>query len=166
MKESSCHSTKMATYCQEVCQLEDKFDGLELNHIPRWLNEVANTLAKMASGQKPVPTGIFTSDQYRPSVLYKEWEQTGDRLPALGSEAGQPSAPFDPEVMELDEDPVAEPDPLVDWRTPYLLPMDKMEAGGSHVVPSPSSLLRGSSTSEDTPRSYSVASPSYKGGYC
>jgi len=49
MKESSCHSTKMATYCQEVCQLEDKFDGLELNHIPRWLNEVANTLAKMAS---------------------------------------------------------------------------------------------------------------------
>jgi len=74
MKESSCHSTKMATYCQEVCQLEDKFDGLELNHIPRWLNEVANTLAKMASGQKPVLTGIFTSDQYRPLVRYKEWE--------------------------------------------------------------------------------------------
>jgi hypothetical protein len=22
--------------------------------------------------------------------------------------------------MELDEDPVAEPDPLTDWRTPYL----------------------------------------------
>ena len=74
MKESSYHSTKMATYCQEVCQLEDKFDGLELNHIPRWLNEVANTLAKMASGQKPVLTGIFTSDQYRPLVRYKEWE--------------------------------------------------------------------------------------------
>ena len=37
--------------------------------------------------------------------------------------------------MELDEDPAAEPDPLVDWRTSYLvwllrevLPMDKMEA--------------------------------------
>jgi ribonuclease HI len=35
MKESSCHIPKMATYCQEVCKLEDKFDGLELNHIPR-----------------------------------------------------------------------------------------------------------------------------------
>ena len=36
----------MDAYCQEVFQLEDKFDGLELNHIPRCLNEVANALAK------------------------------------------------------------------------------------------------------------------------
>ena len=27
MKESSCHNAKMATYCQEVHQLEDKFEG-------------------------------------------------------------------------------------------------------------------------------------------
>ena len=46
MKESSCHNAKMATYYREVHQLEDKFDGLELNHILRRLNEVANTLAK------------------------------------------------------------------------------------------------------------------------
>ena len=41
MKESSYHNAKMAAYCQEVRQLEDKFDSLELNHIPsistRWL---------------------------------------------------------------------------------------------------------------------------------
>ena len=49
MKESSCHDTKMAAYCQEVRRLEDKFDGLELNHIPRRLNEAADTLAKTAS---------------------------------------------------------------------------------------------------------------------
>ena len=50
MKESSCHDAKMATYYQEVRLLEDKFDGLELNHIPRCLNEVADALAKAASG--------------------------------------------------------------------------------------------------------------------
>jgi hypothetical protein len=33
MKESSYHNPRMATYCQEVRKLEDKFDGLVLNHI-------------------------------------------------------------------------------------------------------------------------------------
>jgi hypothetical protein len=52
----------MVAYCNEIHYLEDKFDGLKLNHIPRWLNEVANTLAKMAFGHELVPTGIFASD--------------------------------------------------------------------------------------------------------
>ena len=39
MKESSHHNAKMVVYCQEVHQLEDKFDGLELNHISRCLNK-------------------------------------------------------------------------------------------------------------------------------
>ena len=74
MKESSCHNAKMATYYQEVRRLEDKFDGLELNHIPRRLNEAANTLAKKVSDQEPVLMGVFTSDQYKPSICYKESE--------------------------------------------------------------------------------------------
>ena len=69
MKESNCHDVMMTTYCQEVHRLEDKFDGLELNHITRRLNEAADALAKAASGQGPVPTGIFTSNQHKPSVL-------------------------------------------------------------------------------------------------
>jgi hypothetical protein len=48
-------------YYQEVRQLEDKFDGVELNHIPRWLNKATNTLAKAASGQGPVPAGVFAN---------------------------------------------------------------------------------------------------------
>ena len=72
MKESSYHNTKMATYYQEVRQLEDKFDSLKHNSISRWLNEATDALAKMASGQEPVPTGILASDQYKPLVHYEE----------------------------------------------------------------------------------------------
>ena len=72
MKESSCHSTKMAAYYQEVHQLEDKFKGLEINHILRRLNEVVDTLAKMASSQEPVPMGVLASVQHKPSVRYEE----------------------------------------------------------------------------------------------
>jgi hypothetical protein len=64
----------MAIYCQEVRKLEDKFDGLELNHIPQCLNEVADELAKMASGRELVLVCIFASDQHKPLVHYEEPE--------------------------------------------------------------------------------------------
>ncbi|XP_066319832.1 uncharacterized protein [Miscanthus floridulus] len=103
----------MAAYCREVCQLEDKFDGLELNHILRRLNKAADALAKAASGQEPVLGDIFVSNQHKPSVCYEGSEQAGDGLPALGSGADQPLAPSGLKVMELEEDPVIESDPLV-----------------------------------------------------
>jgi ribonuclease HI len=62
----------MAMYYQEVRKLEDKFDGLKLNHIPRCLNEAADELAKMAFGQEPVPVGVFASNQHKPLVRYEE----------------------------------------------------------------------------------------------
>ena len=74
MKKSSCHNAKIAAYCREVCQLDDKFNGLELNHIPRHLNKAADTLVKMASNREPVLMGNFASDQYKPSVRYEEPE--------------------------------------------------------------------------------------------
>jgi hypothetical protein len=71
MKESSCHDPKMVTYCQVVRLLEEKFDGLELNHIARHSNEVADELAKLASGRAPAPAGVFANDLYKPSVTYQ-----------------------------------------------------------------------------------------------
>jgi ribonuclease HI len=35
MKESSYHDPKIEAYCRAVQRLEDRFDGLELNHIAR-----------------------------------------------------------------------------------------------------------------------------------
>ena len=72
MKESSYHDAKMVAYYREVCQLEDKFDGLELNHILRHLNDAADVLAKVAFGRELVPTSVFASDQHEPSVHYEE----------------------------------------------------------------------------------------------
>jgi hypothetical protein len=69
----------MAAYCQEVRRLEDNFDDLELNHIPRWLNELANTWAKMASRRQPIPSGIFASDQYKPSIRYEYQNRPGEK---------------------------------------------------------------------------------------
>ncbi|XP_066396069.1 uncharacterized protein [Miscanthus floridulus] len=125
----------MVAYCQEVRQLEDKFNGLKLNHILRRLKEVADALAKVASGRELVPTSVFASDQHKPLVRYEGSEQAKDGPPVLGSWADQSSAPSRPKVMELEKDPATEPNPLIDLRMPYLdyllrdtLPMDKMEA--------------------------------------
>ena len=135
MKESSCHNAKMEAYCQEVRRLEDKFDGLELNHIPRRLNEATDALAKTASGREPVPTGVFASDQHKPLVHYKGSGQVNDSPSDLASGANQPMAPSGPKVMKLEEDLATESDALDDWRTLYLdyllrdmLLTDKMEA--------------------------------------
>ena len=62
MKESSCHDAKMEAYCNAVRRLEDKFDGLELNHIVCKYNEEADELAKIASGRTTVPPNVFTRD--------------------------------------------------------------------------------------------------------
>jgi hypothetical protein len=50
MKNASCHDDKMEAYCKAVWALEDKFYGIELNHVSRRYNEEADELAKIASG--------------------------------------------------------------------------------------------------------------------
>ena len=46
----------MVAYCKELRRLEDKFDGLKLNHIPRCLNEATDSLAKAAFDRELMPT--------------------------------------------------------------------------------------------------------------
>jgi hypothetical protein len=61
----------MAAYCQVVRLLEEKFDGLELNHIARRSNEAADELVKLTFGRALAPTDVFASDLYEPSVTYQ-----------------------------------------------------------------------------------------------
>jgi len=53
-------------------------------------------------------------------VRYVGSEQANNGPSDLASGADPPTAPPDPEVMELEEGPAVEPDPLDDWRTLYL----------------------------------------------
>jgi ribonuclease HI len=55
MKNSHCRDPKMEAYYDEVRRLEDKFYGLELNHVARRYNETADELAKITSGRTTVP---------------------------------------------------------------------------------------------------------------
>jgi ribonuclease HI len=68
MKNSHCRDQKMEAYCDEVQRLEDKFYGLEINHIARRYNETAVELAKIASGRTTVPPDVFSRDIHQPSV--------------------------------------------------------------------------------------------------
>jgi ribonuclease HI len=68
MKNSHCRDRKMEAYCDEVRRLEDKFYGLELNHVARRYNKTADELAKIASGRTTVPPNVFSRDIYQPSI--------------------------------------------------------------------------------------------------
>ena len=113
MKDSNCHDPKMVAYYREVHRLEERFDGLKLNHAPRRDNQAADTLAKTMSNRDLVPTGVFASDQHTPLVRYKGSEWANDGPSDLASGASQPTAPSRPEVMEIEQDPVTEPEPLI-----------------------------------------------------
>jgi hypothetical protein len=143
MKNSHCRDPKMEAYCDEVRRLEDKFYGLELNHIARRYNETADELAKIASGRTTVPPDVFSRDLHQPSV--KIGDTPEPKAPSAQSEApsarpeapsARPEAPSAPEgealCVEEERSGVA---PNRNWQTSYLqylhrgeLPLYRAEA--------------------------------------
>jgi hypothetical protein len=119
----------MEAYCDEVRCLEDKFYGLELNHVARRYNETTNELAKTASGRATVPPDVFSRDIYQPSIKL-------DDAPEPEETSTQPEVPSAAEGealrVEGEQNGVT---PNQNWQTPYLeyllrgeLPLDKAEA--------------------------------------
>jgi hypothetical protein len=100
MKNVSYYDDKMEAYCNVVRALEDKFCGIELNHVPRRYNEEADELAKIALGRMTVPPNVFTRDISKLSVNL-------ERAPSNREEpSGAPSDPMGAKPM--DEDPSSE----------------------------------------------------------
>jgi ribonuclease HI len=141
MKNASCHDDKMEAYYKAVRALEDKFYGIELNHVPRRYNEEADELAKIASGRIIVPPNVFARDVAQPSA-------TLESHPSNCTEpSGAPSNPAGAEPMDKDPSNEAfvlsllkgyganeaeamdvEPAPIeVDWRDKYIAWMDRGE---------------------------------------
>ena len=100
MKESSCHDPKMEAYYNAVHHLEDKFEGLELNHIMRKYNKEADELAKIASGWTTVPPNIFARDIAKPSVDFKDPAGPGPSTakPSDGNPSADEAEPMEIEI--------------------------------------------------------------------
>ncbi|XP_039827324.1 uncharacterized protein LOC120689043 [Panicum virgatum] len=117
----------MEAYCNVVRRLEDKFDGLELNHVARKYNEDADEMAKIVSGQTTVPLNVFAHDLAKISVDFKDLaeastataESTAEDPSTVESEAMEMeteiSSADEAEAMQIDEAPLSR-----DWRDQYL----------------------------------------------
>jgi hypothetical protein len=91
----------LSSTCDEVRRLEDKFYGLELNHIARRYNETADELAKIASGWTTVPPNVFSRDLHQPSVKTDDTPEP-EKVSALPeAPSAQPEAPSAPEGEAL-----------------------------------------------------------------
>jgi hypothetical protein len=124
----------MEAYCDEVRRLEDKFYGLELNHVARRFNETADELAKIASRRTPVPPDVFSRDIHQPSVKIDDTPEGASAEPEVPSAAPGGPAPAEGEALRVEGERNGVT-PVLNWQTPYLeyllrgeLPLDKAKA--------------------------------------
>jgi ribonuclease HI len=129
MKNFHYRDRKMEAYCDEVRRLEDKFYGLELNHIARRYNETADELAKIATGRTTVPPDVFSRDIHQPSIKIDDTPK-----PEEASTQPEVSSAAEGEALRVEgERNGVTPNP--NWQAPYLeyllrgeLSLDKAEA--------------------------------------
>jgi hypothetical protein len=96
----------MEAYCDEVRRLENKFYGLELNHIARRYNETADELAKIASGRTMVSPDVFTRDLHQPSVKIDNAPEPEEASAEPEVPSAEPEAPsaIEEEALPVEEE--------------------------------------------------------------
>ena len=58
----------MKAYVDEVRKLEERFDGIQAEYVPRAENDIAEYLSKRAALKLPVEPGTFVLQLTQPSV--------------------------------------------------------------------------------------------------
>nr|AAP03396.1 putative GAG-POL precursor [Oryza sativa Japonica Group]AAR87204.1 putative GAG-POL precursor [Oryza sativa Japonica Group]ABF98135.1 retrotransposon protein, putative, unclassified [Oryza sativa Japonica Group] len=99
-KEYRCSDPQMDAYVRQVRRMERHFDGIELRHVPRRDNTVADELSRLASSRAQTPPGAFEERLAQPSARPDPLEETDapDRPPrpvgvqASGPEGSAPSS--------------------------------------------------------------------------
>ena len=108
-------------------KLEDKFQGIELHHVPRKDNDATDFLAKLVTRWDPSSAGVFINNIHKPSARILEGPiQTHpdtkpapggpdlDAKPVLGGSdpsASMTTSPADVAVLALNQ---------TNWRAPLL----------------------------------------------
>nr|AAV43845.1 putative polyprotein [Oryza sativa Japonica Group] len=67
-KEYQCSDPQMDAYVRQVRRMERHFDGIELRHVPRRDNAVADELSRLASSRAQTPPGAFEERLAQPSA--------------------------------------------------------------------------------------------------
>ena len=92
-------SPLMEAYVDEVRKLEEHFDGLQMEHVPRAQNGIADGLSKCAALKLPVEPGIFVLKLTQPSVTPSTGQNkkrklvSGDYFPSELPEAAAKKVP-------------------------------------------------------------------------
>jgi ribonuclease HI len=66
--DCSCNDPQLAAYLLHACKLEKDFEVLDLQHIPRVENAVADDLSAKASTSAPVPDGVLKKRLRQPTA--------------------------------------------------------------------------------------------------